>query len=119
MEYLQINKYRIRIETNSNSLFNLFEMKETAKGKERETIIAYGISLSTSLKIIARDKTIKEEIKGYKEWITRFEDNLLKLEERLLPIDKRLREYLESQIPKKVMSDEHKAKLKEARNKKR
>ena len=102
MEYLKINKYVLRMEPASNSLFNLYVTGKTLKGEHKETIVAYGVSLKGALRIISHNDLAKADVKGWKEliqWQTkRYESLAAKLDE----VDKLLRDQLEKDRPKRT-----------------
>ncbi len=69
MEYIKINKFVLRIEASAFNTFNLYIEGETVKGKPKETIISYGISLQGALKRIAHYESAQADIKGWEELI--------------------------------------------------
>ena len=115
MDYLKVNKFRIRIEVNAPLLFNLWEHDETRVNKEM--IVAYGITLFKALKIIARYDVAQEDIAGWREWMTAYEARMVSLSEKLLNLDGKLSAYLDAHTKRTTMSDEHRRKIKEGREK--
>ncbi len=101
MEYLQINKYRIRIETNTTTRFNLFEIGKTKKGEDKETIVAYAITLARAIEIISHDESAKVDVKGLDELITWQTKKYEALASQLTDIGKLLWDKLYSDIPKR------------------
>lgn len=90
---IKLGNYRISPETNSPTQFNLsiigsVEDKESKNfGKEKETNLAYGITLAHAVEIIAhRDMMNKEGVTTLIDWVNQYVKLLKSLEDMLKKI---------------------------------
>jgi len=98
---LKINNYLLYPETQVPGKFNLYQKtkskpKDGGEGKETETHVAYAVTLSRALDIIATETIQKKEIEDLKAYVDAREAYINNLLLKLKPIEKLLYENLKN-----------------------